>query len=241
MTHPRVQQILDFYNSQHTGTQLPEGVNVLNPFTNKEVLRVNRLFYERYYQDDHPRVLILGINPGRFGAGVTGIPFTDPIRLHEVCGIDNNFTPRPELSSEYVYRLIEEYGGTERFYRHFLIGAVSPLGFTRDGKNLNYYDDKNLEKKLRTYILRTMKEQIDLAGSSKVALCLGEGKNYKYLLKLNGRHQFFDDILPLSHPRFIMQYRRKMMEEYLRTQLEALRGAARSLADAGNRIGSNMG
>ncbi len=37
------------------------------------------------------RYLILGINPGRFGGGITGIPFTDPIRLQNICGIENDF------------------------------------------------------------------------------------------------------------------------------------------------------
>ena len=49
------------------------------------------------------RHLLLGINPGRFGGGVTGIPFTDPIRLQNVCGIENNFEKKQELSSVFIY------------------------------------------------------------------------------------------------------------------------------------------
>jgi len=49
----------------------------MNPFReNPEALIVSGKFYKKYYNDNNPRFLILGINPGRFGAGVTGIPFT---------------------------------------------------------------------------------------------------------------------------------------------------------------------
>jgi hypothetical protein len=73
---------LDFKNS------LPEGISVMNPFRNNpEVMTVVSLFYRKYYSDNNQRHLILGINPGRFGAGVPGIPFTDTVRLKEKCGL----------------------------------------------------------------------------------------------------------------------------------------------------------
>ena len=46
-----------------------------------------------------------------------------------------------------------------------------------------------------------------------VAFSLGKGTNYKFLKKLNEDHQFFDKVIPLPHPRWIMQYRRKSKEE----------------------------
>ena len=92
---------------------------------------------------------MLGINPGRFGAGVTGITFTDPVRLEKECGIPNNFDKRQELSSVFIYDFIAAWGGAEAFYSRFFLSAVFPLGFTREGRNLNYYDDPQLMGRLR--------------------------------------------------------------------------------------------
>ncbi len=58
----------------------------MNPFKeNPDALAISSAFYKKYYDDHRMRRLILGINPGRFGAGVTGIPFTDTKRLTEKC------------------------------------------------------------------------------------------------------------------------------------------------------------
>jgi hypothetical protein len=125
---------------------LPEGIRIMNPFReNETILPVSSGFYRKYYDDHEPRHLILGINPGRFGAGVTGIPFTDPKRLVEKCGLAFQGKMEHEPSSVFVYDVIEAYGGAEAFYRKFYINSVCPLGFTKTspaGKevNCNYYD-----------------------------------------------------------------------------------------------------
>ncbi|RME10416.1 MAG: DUF4918 family protein, partial [Bacteroidetes bacterium] len=54
-------------------------------------------------------------------------------------------------------------------------------------------------------------------------ICLGEGKNFKFLKKLNEEQGFFEEVVPLSHPRFIMQYRRKKLDDYLKAYLDVLR------------------
>jgi hypothetical protein len=41
-------------------------------------------------------------------------------------------------------------------------------------------------------------------------------------VELNRKLQFFKEIIPLPHPRFIMQYRRKQKETYLLQYLSAL-------------------
>jgi len=117
---------------------VPAGIQILNPFTDPATQSVCRQFYKQYYNDRQPRHCIIGINPGRFGAGVTGVPFTDPIRLQEVLGIQNPWQKKQELSSVFIYDMIEAYGGAEKFYRQFYITAVSPLGFVQNGKNINY-------------------------------------------------------------------------------------------------------
>ncbi|MGB3465178.1 MAG: hypothetical protein WBA74_07910, partial [Cyclobacteriaceae bacterium] len=53
---------------------------------------------------------------------------------------------------------------------------------------------------------------------------LGQGKNIKYLEYLNKKYQLFGEIVPLPHPRWILQYRRKRKDEFLDLYLEKLEG-----------------
>ncbi len=207
---------------------LPPGIRIMNPYAeNPLAFEVSSLFYRKYYNDERPRRLILGINPGRFGAGVTGIPFTDTQRLREYCGLEISDLETRELSSLFVYDLISAYGGTEKFYRDYFIGAISPLGFVKmNGKgkelNYNYYDSKDLLKAVEHFILQSIEDQLALGIERDVCFCLGNNKNYKYLLSLNREKHFFDRIVPLEHPRYIMQYKLKQKEEYIRRFIELL-------------------
>ena len=55
------------------GIDLPgKNVHWLHPHGNPETRRCMNAFYSKYYADDHERILVLGINPGRFGGGTTG-------------------------------------------------------------------------------------------------------------------------------------------------------------------------
>ena len=222
--------ILSFYKNLKPDFPLPQGVEVMNPFEDADAAKVAGRFYQKYYDDINPRVILFGINPGRFGAGVTGVPFTDPIRLQEICGIQNDFDKKPELSSEFVYEVVDAYGGPKPFYDHFYVSAVCPLGFTRDGKNLNYYDDKQLAKDTESFIVQTIKEQIELVHSPGVSFCLGQGANYKYFLKLNEKYHFFKNIIPLPHPRWVMQYRRKKKDEFVKMYIDQLQRALTRLS-----------
>lgn len=209
------ERVLEFYQKQNVNVTLPQGIEVLNPYKNIQVVDYCKLFYNKYFNDTKGRILILGINPGRFGAGITGIPFTDPVVLEEECGIKNNFKKRGEISSEFVYKLINRLGGPGDFYKHFYIGSVSPLGYIKDGKNYNYYDSRDLEVSLKKYIVQSLIGQIGLGINSRKCYCLGMGKNYDYLTMLNIELKLFDSIIPLPHPRWVMQYRRKNIDEIL--------------------------
>lgn len=216
------EKAIDFYTHLKIDSELPEGVGVLDPYLNPEAQSIIHSFFNKYYRDGDERIVILGINPGRFGAGITGITFTDPIRLDEVCGIPNSFEKRSELSSRFVYEVIHAIGGAEEFFSRFYLSAICPLGFIRSGKNLNYYDDRELEGALKEFILSTLNRQIQMGIRRDFAICLGEGKNYKYLRKLNQEQGIFDEILALPHPRWVMQYRYKSKDEYIQSYLEAL-------------------
>ncbi|CAN5306657.1 hypothetical protein BH09BAC2_BH09BAC2_05210 [soil metagenome] len=67
-----------------------------------------------------------------------------------------------------------------------------------------------------------MQKQLAFGINTDVAYCLGDGKNYRYLSKLNEEIKFFKKIVPLAHPRFIMQYKLKKKEEYVGGYIEAL-------------------
>jgi hypothetical protein len=209
------ERTIRFYHALNIKEKLPDAIEVLNPYKNPKVIEYCKTFYTKYYNDTKGRRLILGINPGRFGAGVTGIPFTDPVMLERECGIKNEFDKRGELSSDFVYRLIDQMGGPSHFYTHYYIGAVSPLGFVKDGKNFNYYDSKELMHKLKPFILKALIDQIGLGINSRKCYCLGQGKNFEYLKFLNEEIRLFDEIIPLPHPRWVMQYKRKELTKYL--------------------------
>jgi len=222
------EKVISFYENLVFPDILPEEIEVMVPFANADTADACRIFYRKYYSDLRQRHLIIGINPGRFGAGITGIPFTDPIRLATACGIENNWQKKQELSSVFVYEMINAFGGVEKFYKSFYITAVSPLGFTRAGKNLNYYDDRTLQESIRPFVIDCLRSQLDFGVNRDVAFCLGDGKNYKFLSALNKKEKFFKDVIPLSHPRFIMQYKLRKKDEYVQRYVDALTAAVES-------------
>ncbi len=225
-----------FYSSLHLEAQLPSGIEVLNPYHNAPTMACVQEFCEKYYNGtgmhDTKRVSIWGINPGRFGSGLTGISFTDPVILREICGIETELGSHRELSAEYVWQVIEEYGGAEtqgaeRFFRHFFVTALCPLGFVKRTEkgvaNYNFYDNPALFQAVKPFIIQTMYEQCALGVRTDVAICFGTGKLYAAFEKINAEHRFFERILPLEHPRFVMQYRRKQLPDYIRKYVETLR------------------
>ena len=215
--------VLDFYQSLELKGKLPAGVSYMNPFSDKNAFAVTTRFYRDFYNDTHTRDMIVGINPGRFGGGITGIPFTDPINLELYCGIPNEFPKKPELSSTFIYLMINAYGGARKFYNDHFITALSPLGFVKDGKNLNYYDIPKLKSAVEPFVIDCLRKQLALNVDRRRAYCLGEGENYRYMTGLNQKYQFFDEIIPLPHPRFIMQYKRKMLKEYIDRYIRTLK------------------
>lgn len=215
------EQLIRFYKNL-SPPAVPKGFGILHPQPSSEVMLVVKQFFNKYYADNRSRRLMLGINPGRFGAGITGINFTAPRQLKNDCSIDHPWGNSSELSAEFIYEMINAYGGTQKFYGDFFIGAVSPLGYVKDGKNINYYDDKRLQKSVTPFIVETIRQQLNMDLSNDICFCIGGEKNYKFLTELNEKHKFFRTILPLAHPRFIMQYRRKKKDEYVKEYLDFL-------------------
>ena len=210
-----------FYTSL-AAPKVPSGVEVMNPYGDRRARRYVRAFLDKYFADNRERMLVFGINPGRFGAGVTGVTFADPVALADECGIENDLPRRRELSSIFIYAVINHLGGPRAFYERFFLTALCPLGFTRDGKNLNYYDDRRLERAVTPFIVSSIERQIALGGRRDRAVVLGRGENARFFNRLNAEHRWFAAIDALDHPRPIMQYRRKQLAAYVAKYEEVL-------------------
>jgi len=221
------EKVIQFNKQLDFNGTLPPGISVMNPYPNNpDVVRIMEEFYTKYYNDDNKRHLILGINPGRFGAGVTGIPFTDSKRLKAVLDINYEGKETHEPSSVFIYEMIAAFGGPEAFYKRVYINSMFPLGFTATnaaGKevNYNYYDSKELIAAVYGNIVKNIQTQIDLGCYTDTCFCFGTGTNEKFLRKVNDEQGFFKKIVALEHPRFIMQYKARTKQVYIDKYLEA--------------------
>ncbi|RFZ81254.1 SMUG2 DNA glycosylase family protein [Mucilaginibacter terrenus] len=228
-------RVIQFYKEvEYAGPPLPSDIRIMNPYKgDSQVARICKDFYGKYYNDERPRHLILGINPGRFGGGLTGIPFTDPKRLISECNIAYEGKLMHETSSVFIYEMINAYGGPEAFYQDLYINSLFPLALTQIGangeeKNYNYYDSKELCNVVTPSIIENIRKQISIGCYTDVCFCFGTGKNEKFINKLNDEYHFFDRIVALEHPRFIMQYKSKSKDFYINKYLEAFAAATSS-------------
>ena len=219
--------VIDFYRNLRAPTLKGLDVDVLFPYRDPTVRAVMEEFYGKFFSDQRQRVFILGINPGRFGAGTTGVPFTDPVSLEAHCGIPNAFQKRRELSAVFIEQLLDRFGGPASFYKSFFITAASPVGFTRGGKNYNYYDDPKLLAAVKPFIVKMLRTQLAFGARRDVALVLGTGKNHDFLRRLNDEYSFFERMEVVEHPRFIMQYRRPHVRRFLDKYESILRPISR--------------
>lgn len=216
------EQILHFYFTLSKKPSLPKGVEVIYPFDDQQTKNMMEIFFTKYYTDTNPRTYLIGINPGRLGSGVTGVGFSDAYHLEEVCGITNSFDKRVELSAAFMFEVIEAYGGAEKFYGDFFFTTTMPLGLLKEGKNYNYYDDKETQASLEPYITQTLLEQMSIPQAKPNIICVGTGKNLKYLEAFNKKHNCFESIEVVPHPRWIMQYRRKEKQKYINHYIDIL-------------------
>lgn len=220
-------KVIDFNRHLHYSGKLPEGFQVLNPYLdNPETMEVMQQFYHAYYNDSTQRRCMLGINPSRHGAGVTGVPFTDTKRLESVCGIKMHSAHTHEISSVFIYDMIAEYGGAKKFYKHFYINSPFPLAIirqTKDGKwlNANYYDDPVLFEMVKDFMIVSLKKHISLGLDTSEVFVLGK-KNAAFIQKLNKEAKLFDRLTILEHPRYIQQYKSKEKQEYIDKYILAL-------------------
>lgn len=208
---------------------VPEGFKVVNPFqTNAGIInKITESFYHNFYNDNNKRFMILGSSPARRGTAVTGVPFEDVAHLQEITGVFINGFHINKASSNFLYDVIEKMGGSEKFYSKFYMNFVCPLGVVRitdKGKdvNCNYYENKKLQESLYPFIEETILQQYSFNIDRSICFCIGSGENYNFLERINNQYHLFDKIIPLEHPRFIMQYNSKNKDFYMNKYLQAL-------------------
>ena len=223
-------KVIDFNTNLHYLGKLPNGFEVMNPYTdNPETMGVMRAFYYKYYNDFSRRKFIIGINPSRHGAGVTGVPFTDTKRLDAVCGIKMLSAYTHEISSVFMYDMITAFGGAANFYKEFYINSPFPLAIIRQTKdrkwlNANYYDDLGLFSAVKPLMINSLKQHISLGLDTSEVFILGK-KNATFLSKINHEEKLFEKLTVLEHPRFIQQYKSKDKPLYIDKYILALKNA----------------
>lgn len=220
MTESFGDKVINFNRQLNFSGALPDGFKVINPYMdNPETMQVMQQFYHKFYSDTEQRKFIVGINPSRHGAGVTGVPFTDTKRLENVCGIKMESAHTHEISSVFMYDMIAEYGGAATFYKQFYINSPFPLAIVRKTKegnwlNANYYDDAALFEMVKEFMILTIKNNIGIGLDTSEVYVLGK-KNALFIQKLNKEAHLFEQIKVLEHPRYIQQYKSKEKQIYI--------------------------
>jgi hypothetical protein len=220
-------KVIDFNRHLNYSGKLPEGFQVMNPYLdNPETMEVMQQFYHKYYNDSKQRKFIVGINPSRHGAGVTGVPFTDTKRLESACGIKMQSAHTHEVSSVFMYEMIAEFGGAKNFYQDFYINSPFPLAIIRQTKagkwiNANYYDDPVLFEMAKNFMILSLKKHISLGLDTSEVFVLGK-KNAAFIQKLNKQAKLFESLIILEHPRYIQQYKSKEKQLYIDKYILAL-------------------
>lgn len=221
-------KIIDYYNwLSKQNIKLYNKYKIVNPYQQENILKIVESFYTKYFNDSNERYLILGSSPARRGTSATGIPFEDEEHIYKITGENINNFYINKNSSNFLYDVMENYGGIDKFYSDFFLGFVCPLGIVNTNNknnevNVNYYENRKLKEKLDDFIKQSLERLIDLGINRNVCYCIGSGENYKYLLKINEEYNFFKRIVPLEHPRYIMQYNKDKSDIYMDKYLKEL-------------------
>lgn len=225
------ERVLQYNKSINTEElHCPSGYIYLNPYQSDQkamVIDAATRFYTKYFSDNRKRRLILGSSPARRGTAITGIPFEEAEWIQEALGVDFESFHISRSSSTFLENIMNLYGGRENFYNDFLMSFVCPIGLARINENgnevnVNYYDNKKIEKAVTPLIVSSIQKLITLGIDDTVCYCIGSSGNYQFLTKLNSKFNLFKRIVPLEHPRYITQYNNDKIEFYTNKYIELL-------------------
>lgn len=135
-----VQLHLDFYKTLNNNLDVKkmlerEKINILDGFIKNN--KLVKSYYQTLYSLSANRVVLCGINPGKNGAGKTGIPFIDFKGVSQL--MPNLYEDDWEKSAQFILSIINEFG-KQTFFNRVYLTNISWFGFIKEGNNLNYYD-----------------------------------------------------------------------------------------------------
>ena len=221
-------KIIDYYKwLSLQNIELFDKYKIVNPYKQERIIKIVEAFYNKYFDDNNNRYLILGASPARRGTSATGIPFEDEEHIYKLTGESINNFYINKNSSNFLYDVMENYGGIDKFYSDFFLGFVCPLGIVNINNknnevNVNYYENRKLQSYLNDFIKKSLDELINIGINREVCYCIGSGKNFQFLLKLNEENYYFKRIVALEHPRYIMQYNKDKTAFYMNKYLNEL-------------------
>jgi hypothetical protein len=214
-------RVLNFYENNPGWTS--GNMVITSPWTEPAKRTAITEFYQKFFSDDSPRTYILGINPGRYTATSTGVPYTDGYALEHTCRIANSFAKSREMVAKFIERVVAAYGGAEEFYADFYAGAVFPFEILLEGKYRNYYAS-DVWDELEDAIIDLLEQMAEFGSNGRVVI-LGSGLNKKFFDKLNAKLGLFEVVGVLDHPRYLMQYKSGLdahVQKYVDTLKSAL-------------------
>jgi hypothetical protein len=225
MTSTFGSRVMEFYESLERFRWATPEVALLSPIADDQRRQAMAAFCSAYYNDDQSRVFWLGINPSRVRPTSTGVPYTDGFALLEKCGIVNDFSKSRELTADFFYQFIDAYGGAKPFYARHYAGAAYPLSILKKDKYCNYYD-KDLPEEVMASIPGQIRRQAEI-GHRGVLVIIGSGENSKVLNALNDELGIFSHVLVVEHPRYILQYKSAVLQDFLAKFVDTARTAER--------------
>lgn len=221
-----IHQNLDRYLIDHDFLRLIGGddICVLSDFI---LNRANiDTFWQQYYSTTLPHTVICGLNPGRFGAGKTGIPFLDFLSLSQlIAGIHSADS---EKSASFFFKVIQSYG-VAAFFHEFYVTNIASVGFIRGGKNLNYHDlpDAALAVVERNFLA----EMAIVKPTRVIALGIAVQRTTKKLLSAE-----VDCSLRLPHPAWVATYRGGELDRWVEKYVAMLKSV--TAATTGPHVGT---
>lgn len=169
-------------------------------------------FWEKFYGEDAPRIMICGINPGRLGAGKTGIPFLDYESLSQLIpGVERQDS---EKSARFFFQVVKRFGA-EAFFKNFYVTNFSSVGYLRGGTNFNYPE---LPQAALETVERNFLEEFETVRPTHV-ISLGR-EVHRSLLRL--LPSGIDCSLRLPHPSWIATYRSCEIDHWVGNYHDAL-------------------
>jgi hypothetical protein len=181
-------------------------IGVLSDFcNNKEVIFE---FYRQYLKPNEPKIVLCGINPGRFGAGQTGIPFFDFNSLSKILpNIQRNDT---EKSAQFIYPIIEHFG-VDDFFKQFYLTNISCIGFydLETNANRNYHE---LPLRIQLFLFDNFSKEMNSI-EPKIIIPLSENVEKNLKIDLKHEQKITAEIgIRLSHPASINPKKDKYIE-----------------------------